>query len=112
MRKSQDRSVTDQASSVDIHVTLRLRLLRTMQGVTQAQLARALGVSTQMIHKYETGTTRISPGRLYLCAARLDVPVSIFFDHYDPTTETLPARLRKSRTIAAVIETAEAPKVD
>lgn len=67
------------ASTVDAHVAKRLRLLRMERQITQMQLAASLGVSTQLIHKYEAGRTRISPGRLYLCARLLNVPVEYFF---------------------------------
>jgi transcriptional regulator with XRE-family HTH domain len=68
------------AASVDTHVARQLRRLRVARCVTQTQLATGLGVSTQLIHKYEASRTRISPGRLYLCAKLLDVPVSYFFE--------------------------------
>ncbi|MBO1081549.1 helix-turn-helix domain-containing protein [Roseomonas haemaphysalidis] len=68
------------ASLVDTHVARQLRRLRVARNVTQTQLAAGLGVSTQLIHKYEVSRTRISPGRLYLCARLLNVPVSYFFD--------------------------------
>lgn len=67
------------ASTVDAHVAKRLRLLRMERQITQVQLAASLGVSTQLIHKYESGRTRISPGRLYLCSRLLNVPVEYFF---------------------------------
>jgi transcriptional regulator with XRE-family HTH domain len=67
------------ASTVDAYVAKRLRLLRMERQVTQMQLAASLGVSTQLIHKYESGRTRISPGRLYLCSRLLGVPVEYFF---------------------------------
>jgi len=73
-------TVVQGASSVDSHVARRLRHLRVERQVTQTQLATSLGVSTQLIHKYEASRTRISPGRLYLCARLLDVPVSYFFE--------------------------------
>jgi transcriptional regulator with XRE-family HTH domain len=60
-------------------VAKRLRLLRMERQITQMQLAASLGVSTQLIHKYEAGRTRISPGRLYLCSRLLNVPVEYFF---------------------------------
>jgi transcriptional regulator with XRE-family HTH domain len=69
---------------VDDHVGARIRLRRTMLGMTQEQLAAALTISYQQIQKYETGANRVSAGRLFEIAQRLAVEVSYFFDGVDP----------------------------
>jgi transcriptional regulator with XRE-family HTH domain len=69
---------------VDEHVGTRIRLRRTLLGLTQEQLAAALNISYQQIQKYETGANRISAGRLYELAQRLDTEVAYFFDGLDP----------------------------
>ena len=61
------------ASEVDTIVGERIRRRRILAGLTQDQLGEALGVSYQQIQKYETGANRVSAGRLYLLAERLDV---------------------------------------
>ncbi len=48
--------------------------------MTQQQLGDKVGVKFQQIHKYETGTNRISASRMWGIAAALDVPVTFFFD--------------------------------
>ncbi len=65
---------------VNIHVGRRVRHCRWMQGMTQQQLGDKVGVKFQQIHKYETGTNRISASRMWDIAAALDVPVTFFFD--------------------------------
>ena len=65
---------------VNIHVGRRVRHCRWMQGMTQQQLGDKVGVKFQQIHKYETGTNRISASRMWGIAAALDVPVTFFFD--------------------------------
>ena len=52
--------------------------------MTQEQLAAALAISYQQIQKYETGTNRVSAGRLFEIAERMDVGVSYFFESLDP----------------------------
>ena len=74
---------SEQAANVDQHVGERIRRRRTLLGFTQEQLGAALQISYQQIQKYETGSNRISAGRLYQIAQRLDVPVSYFFDGLD-----------------------------
>ena len=41
---------------VDVHVGKRIRHRRWMIGMTQQQLAEAVGIKFQQIQKYETGT--------------------------------------------------------
>ena len=71
------------ASRIDQHVGDRIRRRRTLLGFTQEQLGESLAISYQQIQKYETGANRISAGRLYQIAQRLDVPVSHFFEGLD-----------------------------
>jgi transcriptional regulator with XRE-family HTH domain len=70
---------------VDDHVGTRIRLRRTFLGMTQEQLAGALGISYQQIQKYETGANRVSAGRLFEISQRLGVDVAQFFEGLDPT---------------------------
>lgn len=64
---------------VDNKVGERIRQRRTMLGYTQEQLADALDISYQQVQKYESGANRISAGRLYQIARRLEVDVGYFF---------------------------------
>ncbi len=68
------------AMLVDQHVGERIRQRRTLLGFTQEQLAEALGISYQQVQKYETGANRVSAGRLFQIARRLDVDVAHFFE--------------------------------
>jgi transcriptional regulator with XRE-family HTH domain len=65
---------------VDIHVGQQMRHRRWMIGMTQQQLADAVGIRFQQIQKYETGANRVSASRLWDIAAAMDVPVSFFFE--------------------------------
>lgn len=51
-----------------------------MLGMSQQQLAQAIGVTYQQAHKYERGLNRISAGRLFEAATVLGVPISFFFE--------------------------------
>ncbi|MBP2314390.1 helix-turn-helix domain-containing protein [Azospirillum soli] len=70
----------DAPDAVDVHVGARVRLRRTLLGLSQAALGEALGLTFQQIQKYERGANRISASRLWTMAEVLDVPVSFFFD--------------------------------
>lgn len=67
------------AKSCDQYVAARLRRARVMKGVTQVELAEAVGVSFQQIQKYEKGVVRVSAGRLMQFCAVLELPVSFFY---------------------------------
>jgi len=68
------------AKRIDEHLGERIRERRTHLGLTQEQLASALQISYQQVQKYETGANRVSAGRLYEIAVRLDVDVNFFFE--------------------------------
>jgi transcriptional regulator with XRE-family HTH domain len=65
---------------VDIHVGSRVRLRRTLLGLSQDKLGQALGLTFQQVQKYERGANRIGASRLFELSRILDVPVSFFFD--------------------------------
>lgn len=65
---------------IDIHVGSRVRLRRTMLGMSQEKLGESLGITFQQVQKYEKGTNRVGASRLQNIAAILNVPVSFFFE--------------------------------
>lgn len=65
---------------IDVHVGGRLKMRRSMLGMTQEKLGEQLGVTFQQIQKYEKGANRIGASRLQEIARILDVPVSFFFE--------------------------------
>ncbi|KQM30390.1 helix-turn-helix domain-containing protein [Agrobacterium sp. SORGH_AS 787] len=65
---------------IDIHVGSRIRLRRTMLGMSQEKLGESLGITFQQIQKYEKGTNRVGASRLQNISAILNVPVSFFFE--------------------------------
>lgn len=65
---------------IDIHVGSRIRLRRSMVGMSQEKLGESLGITFQQVQKYEKGTNRVGASRLQNIAAILNVPVSFFFE--------------------------------
>jgi len=92
------------AQRVDEHVGQRIRERRTALGLTQEQLAAALNISYQQVQKYETGSNRVSAGRLYEIAKHLDTDVAHFFLGAEPSapSEPLPHGGRNRTTIELV----------
>ncbi len=67
-------------SPVDVHVGARLRVRRTLLGMSQTTLGDAIGLTFQQVQKYERGSNRISASRLFALTRVLDVPIEYFFD--------------------------------
>ena len=89
------RTVAEQGPHpVDVHVGGRVRLRRTLLGMSQTDLGKALGVTFQQIQKNERGFNRIGASRLYQLSHILDVPLSYFFDDMPPLEEADKAGLR------------------
>lgn len=65
---------------IDVHVGSRVRLRRTMMGVSQEKLGKALGITFQQIQKYEKGMNRIGASKMQQISETLKVPVSFFFE--------------------------------
>jgi transcriptional regulator with XRE-family HTH domain len=68
------------ASPIDVHVGARIRLRRTLLGMSQERLGEALGLTFQQVQKYERGVNRVGASRLFDLSRVLDVPISYFFD--------------------------------
>lgn len=67
-------------ADITAHIGARLRLRRTLLGMSQEKLGEAIGLTFQQIQKYERGANRISASLLVVLADKLDVPVSYFYD--------------------------------
>ncbi|MGI9425102.1 MAG: helix-turn-helix domain-containing protein [Hyphomicrobiaceae bacterium] len=85
VRKTEDRIVSRteveaQRKDIDAQLGRRLKLRRTLLGLTQEQLANECGISYQQIHKYETGQSKMSTTRLIEFGRVLETPVAWFFD--------------------------------
>jgi transcriptional regulator with XRE-family HTH domain len=80
VRKITRRRVPGVADPVDVHVGSRVRLRRTLLGLSQEKLGEAVGLTFQQIQKYERGANRIGASRMYDLAHVLDVPVAYFFE--------------------------------
>ncbi len=66
-------------NSMDIQIGQRIKRARIDASVTQHELGKILGRSSQQIHKYEQGSNRVSAGTLYTIAQALDRSVDWFF---------------------------------
>jgi len=78
---------------VDVHVGSRVRLRRTLLGMSQEKLGEAIGLTFQQVQKYERGANRVGASRLFDLSRVLDVPVGFFFDEMpDDVAQSSPAQ--------------------
>ena len=66
----------DKPNPLDVHVGGRIRLRRTLLGISQEKLGEAIGLTFQQVQKYERGANRIGASRLYELSRVLEVPVA------------------------------------
>jgi transcriptional regulator with XRE-family HTH domain len=66
-----------------LNIGHNLRMLRKLRGISQATLGQMIGVSGQMIQKYETGQSQVSSKTLHLLAEKLNADIRQFFDGSD-----------------------------
>ncbi len=79
-RSTRGRMPSGKPNPVDVHVGGRVRLRRTLLGLSQEKLGEAIGLTFQQVQKYERGANRIGASRLYDLSRVLDVPVSFFYE--------------------------------
>jgi transcriptional regulator with XRE-family HTH domain len=93
-------------SDFDRAIAQRLRMARTLIGMSQEHLAAGLGITFQQVQKYEKGSNRVSAGRLKEISKIVGRPVSWFYEEeegeaFDPSVPVLDAAdLRIARKVA------------
>ena len=109
MKKRQRKSSGRMASKgypnpIDMHVGSRIRLRRTLLGMSQTALAETVGLTFQQVQKYEKGTNRVSSSRLVDLAKALAVSVPYLFDEMSAAVQ--------GQTPAMLLNVRRLPKLD
>lgn len=89
---------------IDIHVGSRVRLRRTMSGMSQEKLGDALGITFQQIQKYEKGANRIGASRLQQISNVLNTPISFFFEDAPGTPSNSEAGFSETSSTNYVVD--------
>ena len=89
-----------ETAEIDKHVGSKIRERRILMGLTQQDLAEAIGVTYQQAHKYEKGINRISAGRLLQIAQTLGTTVDLFFEGLETNMTALDRKQKLSLEIA------------
>ena len=77
------RTPSGQPNPIDVHVGNRIRLRRTLLGLSQEKLAALLGLTFQQVQKYEKGMNRVGASRLWDISKVLETPINFFYEDMD-----------------------------
>lgn len=72
----------------DVYVGARVRMARSIAGISQEKLGEHLGITFQQVQKYEKGTNRISASKLVDISHALNKPISWFFEGIENDTKS------------------------
>lgn len=61
-------------------IGVKIRDRREELGLTQEEVAEAIGVTYQQLQRYEKGTSKLNTDRLQAISHALDVPLTYFFE--------------------------------
>jgi transcriptional regulator with XRE-family HTH domain len=99
--KRSPKSRKRRAGPEDVEIGKKIRALRLERGMSQSELADAIGVTFQQVQKYEKGANRVSAGRLQKIADVLDVPITFFYDG----TSSRPKKKGRAKTRLDLVQT-------
>jgi len=86
---------------IDLYVGSRVRMRRSLLGMSQERLAAELGITFQQVQKYERGLNRIGASRLWDLAQVLGVNVDFFYQDIDTqTSEQSPRKIYANPNLA------------
>ncbi len=103
-RSSRGRTADGSPNPIDVYVGARVKMRRTLLGMSQEKLGEAIGLTFQQVQKYERGLNRISASRLFDISKVLEVPIGFFFEEMDDQVAELSPRM-----LAGASELAEEP---
>ncbi len=106
-RKKSLRGRVDGAPNpIDIHVGNRVRMRRTLLGMSQEKLGQELGLTFQQVQKYERGMNRIGASRLWDISRVLNTPIEFFYDGINDDIEQLsPRHINRADHVEGLEET-------
>ena len=73
------QNIENYFNNVDQIIGKKIYSLRLDNNISQAELAKKIGISAQQLQKYENAKNKISAARLALIAKVLDKDISYFY---------------------------------
>lgn len=83
-RYHKDRMTKDKPTLRDRLIGRRVMMARRRAGLRQMDLGALLGVTYQIVHKYENGLIKVSAARLVDLSEHLGVPIEYFYRDFAP----------------------------
>ena len=105
-KSSRGRTADGSPNPIDVYVGARVKMRRTLLGMSQEKLGEMIGLTFQQVQKYERGLNRISASRLFDISKVLQVSISFFFEEMDEQVAEL-----SPRKLAGAVGLAEDPLV-
>jgi len=88
-KANRGRTPSGAPNPIDVHVGARMRLRRTLLGLSQEKLGELIGLTFQQVQKYERGANRVSCSRLFDLSRALEIPISYFFEDMPEEVQNL-----------------------
>ena len=92
-KSSRGRTPDGAPNPIDVYVGARVKMRRSLLGMSQEKLGELIGLTFQQVQKYERGLNRISASRLFDISKVLEVPISFFFEEMDEQVADLSPRM-------------------
>lgn len=83
----------EKSIQIDKYIGDKIHQTRIAMGLSRQQLAEAIDVTHQQLHKYEKATNRISASKLIMIADVLKMPIESFFEKDEGYSTTNQQRL-------------------
>ena len=77
MKANSIKKTKGRPDEIDGVVAQRIRTFRHLQGMSQTDVAQAIGVTYQQFQKYETGANRVSASTLLRIAQALGIDINL-----------------------------------
>jgi transcriptional regulator with XRE-family HTH domain len=91
-------------SSIDKHIGERIKVLRMLKKITQAELGKELDVSFQQIQKYESGSNSVKVATLYKISIILKVSILFFYQELPDIKAHEPMLSNENLTLIAAYQ--------
>lgn len=90
-------------TAVDVHVGQKTRVRRIFLGMSQTEVANAVGITFQQIQKYEKGMNRVGASRLQQISEALGVSPFYFFEGAPTIGKKAPAPNERELSEEAIV---------
>lgn len=80
---SLNKKACENVDEITNIIAFNLKVIRKIRGLTLANIAKYLNVSTQQVQKYEAGKSKIDIGTLLILSKYLNIPITFFLEKFD-----------------------------